>query len=385
MKKWTALFLTIILILSMVGCSGVETKQNATEDSVKTNATANQEESLTQTDSSSNNNTSSTQPTSIANSSNSFSSSTSSGGNVGNASSSNKTNSSVSGYNANGGTNSSANNGASSKPVSNGTTNSSVSSTTQVNYGTFEMKILKIGASDAIILKSSTGKTVLIDAGSESDSDAILKYLSQKGISYVDYFIVTHFDNDHIGGAPKVIQGINIGTVIQPSYDRSGNKTYTLYANALAAKGIAPKSISSTYSFSLGNVDCKIYTAQKSSYTETKDNDFSLVARFVHGENSFLFTGDIMSERIAELLNTSGLQSDFVLLPRHGQYENNLQQFINMVKPTYAAITCSDKKPEDSRVTQFAKNVGATVYLTRNGYINAVSNGKKLTVSITAA
>lgn len=416
MKKYVAIVLSIVIMLSLFGCGSSDPNMNATPDNGETaavdntaetneensnpnesqNATANTGESTGEVQNGS------TAATEKQNNGSGGNGAGNTGGNSGSANgntANNNSGGSISSGNHGNSGGSSGNSGGSSKGGSSsgnsGNPNNSNSGGQNTNnnnntpkpttppavdYGSMQMRILKIGASDAIMIKTSNNKTILIDAGSASDGDTVVQALRQQAITYLDYFIVTHFDKNHIGGAPAVINNIGIGTVIQPSYDRA-NTVYTAYANAISSKGVKTVSVNSNYSVSAGNIDLKIYPAQKSSYSDTKDNNFSMAISLIHGENKLLFVGDAMAARLQEIINMGNMRHDFVLMPRHGQYETNIEAFVNAVSPSYAGITCSAKNPEDSRVTQLLGSKGINYYLTRNGAISVVSDGKKLTVS----
>ena len=67
----------------------------------------------------------------------------------------------------------------------------------------------------ATLIVTPDGESVLMDAGwsTEDDRDAkrILAAMQDAGISTLDYFIVSHFHDDHIGGLPALARQISIG------------------------------------------------------------------------------------------------------------------------------------------------------------------------------
>ena len=69
------------------------------------------------------------------------------------------------------------------------------------------------GKADAIII-SKNNKYMMIDTGEESNVDSILSYFEKNNIKKLDYLIITHFDKDHVGGASKIIDNIEIGRVL---------------------------------------------------------------------------------------------------------------------------------------------------------------------------
>ena len=59
-------------------------------------------------------------------------------------------------------------------------------------------------------------KTLLIDCGTKSKGDTVVKYLEDLGIKKIDILIGTHPHDDHMGGMAKVINNFNIGVLYTP-------------------------------------------------------------------------------------------------------------------------------------------------------------------------
>lgn len=103
---------------------------------------------------------------------------------------------------------------------------------------TLTVTFLDVGKADCILLEAE-GRAAMIDAGNQGDAEEILALLSAKGISSLDFLLLTHLDKDHIGGADALIENVPIGTIYAPDYDK-GNKQYDQYIAALTAAGIEP-------------------------------------------------------------------------------------------------------------------------------------------------
>ena len=114
-------------------------------------------------------------------------------------------------------------------------------------------------------------------------------------------------------------------------------------------------------------------------------NNFSIVCRLVHGEESFLFTGDI--ERAAEndILNSGEyIRSNVLKVGHHGSTSSSTTDFIQAVSPEYAVI-CVGKDnsyghPKQAVLDRLTK-IGAKIMTTmENGNIVFVSNGEGLRI-----
>ncbi len=244
-------------------------------------------------------------------------------------------------------------------------------------YDNFYVSVLNVGKADTMILRTKE-HTAVIDCGEKGDGKEILEYLSEQGIDYVDYLFITHFDKDHVGGAAKVINNINIGEIITPDYAGS-NDEYESYIEACEKKGITPTALTEDMSFTLDDVSFNVYAPQKTQYKES-DNDYSLVISVTHGENKFLFAGDAEKARLKELSSQFELKHTFLKVPHHGRENSESEKFIKSVSPDYAVITCSEKEMPDDSVTEALAAVGSKVYLTKDGQVDAVSDGKKIDI-----
>ena len=242
----------------------------------------------------------------------------------------------------------------------------------------FKVYFTDSGKADAIILKTENNCAV-IDCGEKGDGDDVLTYLDQIGFSTVDYLFITHFDKDHVGGAPKVINGIDVEEIVIPDYE-GNNSEYEKFVEALEENNITPTVLKENMTLTLDDVLLQIYPPMRSSYKES-DNDFSLCIGVTHGGNTFLFAGDAEEDRLKELPKQMNMEHIFLKVPHHGRYNDRTETFFESVSPKYAVITCSEKNPADDEVLEILNGMGCQVYQTVDGPVVVLSDGKNLTVS----
>ena len=243
--------------------------------------------------------------------------------------------------------------------------------------GKFEVSVLKVGQADAIILQTIQ-HCVVIDCGETDDGDEVSEYLAKNRISNVDYLFVTHFDKDHVGGVPEVLDNVTVGELVAPAYKGNVDE-YDRYLEAIEKHNITPIELTENMTFTLDDVLFEVYPPMKTVYAED-DNNFSLVISATHGDNRFLFAGDAKKVRLAEVVNQINGTYNFLKVPHHGKYNSYSMSFFKTVKPEISVITCSDKNPEEEETIAALKSVGSSVYLTKDGNVYAVSDGKKITV-----
>jgi competence protein ComEC len=102
-----------------------------------------------------------------------------------------------------------------------------------------EIYFVDVEGGQATLVVAPSGQTLLIDAGwpgfEGRDADRILAAAREVGIKRIDYLLVTHYHQDHVGGVPELAAKIPIGTLIDhgPSVE-SGERPDALMASYLS-------------------------------------------------------------------------------------------------------------------------------------------------------
>lgn len=255
-------------------------------------------------------------------------------------------------------------------------TNNNEVNTDIITDASLEISILNTGSSDCIIIEIGD-KTLMIDTGLKSNGDYIIESLKEKGITKIDYLILTHMDKDHIGGFPEVLANIDVGNVIAADYVKD-SKQYENYLEALKTYEIAPNLLHENLSLEINGAEVNIYPAEKESYVES--NDYSIIVGIIYGKYSYLFAGDAEKERLAEFISSNDKQYDFVKIPHHGRIDDLSEAFIEEINPSYAVITCSEKEPADDEELAILQSRGIETYLNMKGDVSIKSDGKIISI-----
>jgi len=75
---------------------------------------------------------------------------------------------------------------------------------------------INVGQGDATFIELPDNTTMLIDAGTEDYADTMVQYIKNLGVSQIDYFVLTHSDADHSGGADEVLEAFEIKNIYRP-------------------------------------------------------------------------------------------------------------------------------------------------------------------------
>lgn len=247
------------------------------------------------------------------------------------------------------------------------------------------VSFMDVGQGDCTLISLPDGKYVLIDAANPGDGDNIVSYLSELGISKIDYVIATHPHADHIGGMAYIISNMEIGQVFAPKVaaeDVPTSKTYENFLNEIKANNIklsAAKGSNVLFEGEGYRVEC--LAPNKDRYDGL--NNYSIVVKIVHGENTLLFTGDAESEVEEELaLKGYDLDCDLLKVGHHGSSSSSGAEFLEAVSPRYAVISCgrdnSYGHPHEETLSAFEKLEGLEMLYRTDLHktVTAVSDGK---------
>jgi len=148
---------------------------------------------------------------------------------------------------------------------------------------------------DAFLIKTPENKYFMIDTGkyafTSKNSQAkiiMIKYLIDRGIKDIEGLIVTHFDNDHAGGAEDIMRNLKVKHVYINSYNLETSTAVNLYK---AAKELnIPKEIPFNGKKIYEEPDFTM-TTYMSGITQS-DNENSIVTLLKYKDFEMLFTGD---------------------------------------------------------------------------------------------
>ena len=241
----------------------------------------------------------------------------------------------------------------------------------------FKIHFFDAGKADAIFINCND-VNIIIDTGEDNLSDEIIEYLEKNKIKKIDYLIITHFDKDHVGSASKIIDEFKIDNVLQSNYPKDSTY-YTNYLNSLSKKNIVPETILDDKDVTIDNLKIKVYGPKK-TYDNNESNNSSLIISMIYIDNSFLFMGDSQNARIKDFILENNQKYDFLKVPYHGRYLKRFDDLLLNRNIKYAVITSSLDEKEDERTIDVLKNNNINYYLTRNGEIDVLSNGKNIKI-----
>ena len=245
--------------------------------------------------------------------------------------------------------------------------------------GNLEIHYMDVGQGDATLIKCDD-KTLLIDAGDNSQGMNVRSYLENQGIERLDYVIGTHPDADHIGGLDVVIYNFDCGTVLMPDESKD-TKTYDDVIQTIENKNykITLPKVGETYS--LGEAEFTIIAPNR-DYDDANDESIGLL--LTYGETSFLFTGDAEEEAETDILNNGiDIHADVYKAGHHGSRTSSGEEFLAKIEPKAVVISCGENNSyghPHADILNYCLTNKIPLYRTdMQGTIVAKSDGKTIT------
>ncbi len=264
--------------------------------------------------------------------------------------------------------------------------------------GSFEIDILDVGQGDGIYINSGDGIHFFIDGGSTSSKEVgeytILPFLKYKGVRSIDYWFVSHTDEDHISGLISLLESkYSIKNIVFTEYipkeDNEAlanimnlakeNKTKVLYmkqGDIVGTKHISLK--------------CVYPTEKNANLYRDNVNALSLSLLLSYDSNmdgkreyTAFFGGDIASEQ-EQIIVQSGLVEHVNLLKvsHHGSRYSSDSKFLKELSPDIAVISCAKQNryghPADEAVSRLEKSGAQIMYTMNSGRIRVDSRGVNL-------
>lgn len=229
----------------------------------------------------------------------------------------------------------------------------------------FEMDILDVGQGDAIYWQSEEGETFFVDGGSSDVKEAgkyrILPFLKYRGIRHVDYWFVSHTDEDHISGLLECMQqGYEIKHLVFSKYVVKDDNYEKLVAEAnkcgVPISYITEGDVCLTKSMKITYLAPTAKDSRDSGICQDANAMSMVLLLEVEGDskNSFraLLTGDLPEEQERRLPLARIGQVDLYKASHHGSNSSSAQEMLDAIKPTTTVISCALRNNPTTKLIQ---------------------------------
>lgn len=259
---------------------------------------------------------------------------------------------------------------------------------------TTTVAVMDVGQGMSIVVLAPDGTSMVVDAGRSGDriENIVIPYLRENGVTEIDYLVMTHPDQDHIGGMPRLLDQMPVRNFVDPAIPTT-NQTYGHTLERVLEYDVNPILARAGNSLDLGpGISADILWPREPFLIdegEPTTNDNSTVIQVTMGDVSFLITGDIEAAAegiIVESMTNDELQSDVLIVAHHGSNSSSTAEFLDTVSPSVAVIPVGLDNQYDhphDEVMQRLRFRGITIHRTDlDGTVELLTDGEQFTVEL---
>jgi beta-lactamase superfamily II metal-dependent hydrolase len=112
--------------------------------------------------------------------------------------------------------------------------------------GRLKVYFVDVEGGQSTLFVTPAGQSLLVDSGwgenEGRDADRIAAAVKDAGIKKIDYVLITHFHEDHVGGVPQLLERVPVGAFIDHGLNREDepatSRGYAAYEKAIAANKV---------------------------------------------------------------------------------------------------------------------------------------------------
>ena len=250
-----------------------------------------------------------------------------------------------------------------------------------INNEKLNIFYFKVGQADCTLI-TINNKNLLIDAGNKSDGDYIVEFLKEKKLDTIDYFIITHGDLDHSGGAGNVLNNCNVKNMFMPEGIEEAEENYQSLKSVADSNNVQLSKVEITDKFDLDKANFEILSVKNN--TNSSANESSIVVKLNYLNTSYLFMGDATQGIEKEIKSDS---VDVLKVGHHGSNSSTSSEFLDMIKPKYAIISAGNNAKYNHPAEQVLQRLRdaniqeKNIYITNNqGTIWLTSDGTNIEI-----
>lgn len=199
--------------------------------------------------------------------------------------------------------------------------------------------LLAVGQGDALLLRTRSGRTVLIDGGKPGMGwSVILPALDALGIGQIDLAIATHAHQDHAAGLAEVTA---TGRVRQLALAAGDSGDYhTLLTRLAAARGMPVQILQKHDTIQLNGTDCLAVLGTDQPPAADDANEQALHFLLTLQGRRILLLSDMTAGTEKALLAAGQPgEADVLKVAHHGSGQTTLWSFLQIVQPQAALIS----------------------------------------------
>jgi competence protein ComEC len=195
------------------------------------------------------------------------------------------------------------------------------------------LAVLDVGRGSCAYLEWPDGRNVMVDCGSLNARDPgasiAARYLWWRGVTRLDTLVLSHPDADHVNGARSVIELFHVRRVVVTRAFRDWPRPPGVEVVEVERHD-AP--------IRLGDLEFLGPPVWEKFGRAVPANETSLVVRAA----GVLLPGDVEERGVEELLALPDLRARVLVLPHHGKYFRQHEEFVRRVGPETVIVSASE-------------------------------------------
>ncbi|HYC50083.1 MAG TPA: MBL fold metallo-hydrolase [Gemmatimonadaceae bacterium] len=235
---------------------------------------------------------------------------------------------------------------------------------------------LDVGQGDAALIRTTSGKRILIDAG--PSARAMEYHLWESDFDTLDLVVASHNHSDHIGGMGWVFKRFVVRALMTNDLPHTTNAYSSMLLSASREAGLLYLQPTRRV-ITVGDVRLRVLPPSK---LDGSQNNNSVGILLEYGDFRVLFTGDAERKQIEHWLRNDSIpRVDIVKAGHHGARNGVTREWIAATRPADVIISASRMNSyghPDPAVVLSWQAAGAKVYTTATDgpLFLAVQNGK---------
>ncbi len=218
-----------------------------------------------------------------------------------------------------------------------------------VKNSNLEIMAFDVGNADAFLIKTTDNKYLMIDTaksgynGGKSQAEfLILRYLLDRGIKNVDAVIVTHFDNDHCGGAVDLMKGVKVKNLYVNSLNHHSKAAEDIYKTAKENDVNLILAENKQLVYDEGKVKVSNFVSDIGQ--KFGDNESSIITLLEYGDFKMLFMGDAGITAFENVRRDIPKDITVLKVGHHGASKVVNEEMVKYLNPKISLISVGENK-----------------------------------------
>jgi competence protein ComEC len=252
--------------------------------------------------------------------------------------------------------------------------------------GRLSVSVLDVGQGDAVLIETPDGRHVLVDGGPDGRRTAAeLSEALPFWERAIELVVLTHGQEDHVGGLVEVLERYEVRQVIAPPL-ASESAGYRAWREEVERQHIPAHTARAGEVIDLGGgATLRVLGPSAETLASGDANDASLVLRLTYGTVSFLLTGDIEIEGEEALLRSGAEVTAQVLkVAHHGSATSSSAAFLRAVRPALSVVSVGEGNPYGHPAPSVLERLDETLLLRtdEHGTVRLSTDGRRLWVDV---